>query len=114
MNRRSMFEMNRRSWLASAAAATIGIHGPSWLRSLAAATVGQPRPKRSCILLWMNGGPSQTDTFDMKPGHAHGGPFQPISTSVPGVSVCEHLPEVARDRSWPRSTGRRAATCRTT
>ncbi len=44
----------------------------------------------------MNGGPSQTDTFDLKPGHAHGGPFQPIATAVPGISVCEHLPEIAR------------------
>jgi uncharacterized protein (DUF1501 family) len=44
----------------------------------------------------MNGGPSQTDTFDLKPGHEHGGPFQPISTNVPGVMISEHLPEMSR------------------
>jgi uncharacterized protein (DUF1501 family) len=59
----------------------------------AASDVGR---KRSCILLWMNGGPSQTDTFDMKPGHEHGGPFRPIDTATPGVSICEHLPKLAR------------------
>ena len=54
------------------------------------------RPKRSCILLWMNGGPSQTDTFDMKPGHEHGGPFQAIQSRVPDMRLSEHLPELVR------------------
>jgi hypothetical protein len=44
----------------------------------------------------MPGGPSQTDTFDMKPGHANGGEFKPIETSVPGVQICEHFPKLAR------------------
>ncbi|MGE3777804.1 MAG: DUF1501 domain-containing protein, partial [Pirellulaceae bacterium] len=48
------------------------------------------------ILLWMTGGPSQTDTFDMKPGHAHGGEFQEIATNVPGVRWSEHLPQLAQ------------------
>ena len=43
----------------------------------------------------MNGGPSQTDTFDLKPGHAHGGPFKAIATRTPGVSISEHLPRIA-------------------
>ena len=44
----------------------------------------------------MTGGPSQLDTFDLKPGHANGGPFQPIETSVPGITISEHLPKLAR------------------
>ena len=44
----------------------------------------------------MNGGPSQMDTFDLKPGHANGGPFKEIATSVPGIKISEHLPKVAK------------------
>src|SRR5262245_64987109 len=82
--------MNRRDWLFASA---LGITSGSWLRSLAIETAG--RPKRNCILLWMAGGPSQTDTLDLKPGHAHGGPFKAIDTSVPGIKIGEHLPKVA-------------------
>ena len=53
------------------------------------------RAKR-CIVLWMNGGPSQLDTFDPKPGTTTGGEFGQISTAAPGVSICETLPRVAR------------------
>ena len=42
-------------------------------------------PQRSCILLWMSGGPSQFETFDLKPANGNGGPFQPIDTTVKGV-----------------------------
>ncbi len=52
-------------------------------------------PKR-CILLWMNGGASQLDTFDMKPGRPTAGPFRPISTNVTGVQICEYLPLIAQ------------------
>jgi len=44
----------------------------------------------------MGGGPSQTDTFDMKPGHANAGAFKPIATSASEVQICEHLPETAK------------------
>ena len=44
----------------------------------------------------MSGGPSQTDTFDLKPGHKNGGPFKEIQTSVPGVKIGEYLPKLAR------------------
>src|SRR5207253_6629143 len=51
---------------------------------------------KSCILLWMEGGPSQKDTFDMKPGTKDAGEFKPIDTSVPGIQVSEHFPKFAR------------------
>jgi hypothetical protein len=72
--------------------ATASVLG-GWLANLAAAN---PARKRSCILLWMSGGPSQTDTFDLKPGHAHGGPFRETATSTPGIRISEHLPGLAR------------------
>ncbi|MFN0199114.1 MAG: DUF1501 domain-containing protein [Planctomycetaceae bacterium] len=92
--------LTRRGLLAGTAL-TFGSSALSnWMQSLAQASDqadgSATKPKRSCLLLWMNGGPTQTDTFDMKPGHAHGGPFQPIATSAPGISISEHLPETAK------------------
>ncbi len=54
-------------------------------------------PIRSCIVLMLYGGPSQLDTWDMKPNATVEirGQYQPISTSVPGRMVCEHLPQLA-------------------
>jgi hypothetical protein len=82
---------SRRDWLALSAG---GLAAP-WFARLAHAAAGPPR-ERSCILLWMAGGPSQMDTFDLKPGHKNGGPFKEISTAVPGIKISEHLPGVAR------------------
>jgi hypothetical protein len=52
---------------------------------------------KSCILLFMWGGPSQLDTFDMKPDAPDEirGPFQPIATRVPGIQICEHFGHLA-------------------
>jgi hypothetical protein len=52
----------------------------------------------SCILVFLNGGPSHLDMWDMKPGlpQEMRSTFQPIATSVPGTQVCEHLPGLAR------------------
>src|SRR5262249_32040268 len=70
-----------------------------WIEQVAAQAAAQQTPRRhkACILLWMNGGPSQMDTFDLKPGHANGGPFRETPTSVPGVRISEHLPKLARN-----------------
>src|SRR5205085_1602933 len=65
------------------------------LETLAADAAGNPQRKRSCILLWMSGGPAQTDTFDMKPGHANGGPYKERETSAPGLRWTENLPKLA-------------------
>lgn len=50
---------------------------------------------KSVILLWMDGGPSQLDTFDPKPGTKNGGPFRAIRTAQPGLMLSEHLPRTA-------------------
>ena len=90
------FTLSRREWLKLSAAGVVGWSMSGWLERLAADTAKNPQRKRACILLWMNGGPSQTDTFDLKPGHANGGEFKPVATSAKGVQISEHLPKVAR------------------
>jgi hypothetical protein len=86
----------RRNWLAATSGSILGSALAGWLGTLAALAGPDARPKRSCLLLWMNGGPSQTDTFDLKPGHPHGGPFHAIATRTPGISISEHLPGLAK------------------
>jgi Protein of unknown function (DUF1501) len=85
----------RRDWLRMAAGVSF-CSASGWIEALAADTRRHPQRKRSCILLWMPGGPSQLDTFDPKPGHANGGPFKAIATSAPGVRISEHLPKLAK------------------
>jgi hypothetical protein len=87
--------MSRRDLLRASALGLAGLSMSGWLETLAADTAADPARKRSCILLWMNGGPSQMDTFDLKPGHANGGPYKEISTAAPGLRISEHLPRLA-------------------
>jgi hypothetical protein len=88
--------LSRRDWLRLSSAGVMAYSMSGWLESLAADAASNPKRKRACILLWMNGGPSQTDTFDLKPGHVNGGPFKEIKTSAPGLRISEHLPKIAR------------------
>ncbi len=74
----------------SAAGLLSGVSVP-WFESLATADVKRPRGK-ACILLWMDGGPSQQHTFDPKPG----GEFKSISTTVPGIQIVEQLPQLSQ------------------
>jgi hypothetical protein len=67
-----------------------------WLPALAEQLGTDPRRRRHCILLWMSGGPTQTDTFDMKPNHENGGEFKEIATNTPGVRFSEHLPKLSK------------------
>jgi hypothetical protein len=63
------------------------------------ATARDPSPPaRAVIMLWLWGGPSHLDTFDMKPDAPieYRGPFEPITTAVPGIHICELLPGLAR------------------
>jgi hypothetical protein len=88
--------LSRRDWLRLSSAGIAGCSLSGWLAALAAGAAADPKRRRSCILLWMDGGPSQLDTFDLKPGHANGGPFREIATAVPGIKISEHLPRIAR------------------
>ena len=86
---------SRRELLRLSAAGVLSAGATGWFHALAQSAQASPTParKRSCILLWMNGGPSQQHTFDLKPG----GDYKPIATAVPGIHVCEYLPQVARE-----------------
>jgi len=88
--------LSRREWLRLSAAGVAAFSTSGWIERLAAATADHPQRQRACILLWMSGGPSQIDTFDLKPGHRNGGPFREIPTSAPGVRISEHLPRIAQ------------------
>ncbi len=74
----------------------------AWRCQAAEAGTELSRPK-AVIYLFLTGGPSQHDTFDMKPDgpSEYRGEFSPIATSTPGIEICEHLPLLAqRSRLW--------------
>jgi len=103
-----MPDFSRRDLMRMSLASALGVSYSGWLprlaraaeseaKSAAAQAGGKSSRRKACILLWMAGGPSQTDTFDLKPGHANGGPFKEIETAVPGVRFSEHLPLLAKE-----------------
>jgi hypothetical protein len=92
---------HRRDFLQLGFAGLLGLSLPDLLRLEARADARAARKKRpanSVILLWLAGGPSTIDMWDLKPGAPEGirGEFKPIDTNVPGVRLCEHLPRTAR------------------
>ena len=88
--------LSRRELLTLASAGVVGYSMSGWLERMALASANDPQRQRACILLWMAGGPSQMDTFDLKPGHTNGGPFNTTLTTVPGIKISEHLPKLAQ------------------
>ena len=91
---------SRREFLRIGGLTTLGLALPRLLQNDAPASTSAPRlgRARNCILIFMEGGPSHIDLFDLKP-HAPAeirGVFRPISTSVPGTHVGETLPRLAR------------------
>jgi hypothetical protein len=91
----SRFAPDRRHLL-RAGAVGLGVGVSGWFRTLLDAAESNPQRKRSCILLWMSGGPATIDLWDLKPGHENGGPYQEIQTSAPGLRISEHLPQMAK------------------
>src|SRR5579864_4502815 len=98
--RSSSPSLSRRDWLRLSACGVFGVSMSGWLPALAEEAAGSKERRRSCILLWMAGGPSQMDTFDLKPGHENGGPYAAIDTSVPGIQISEHLPKLAAQMEY--------------
>ena len=86
--------VSRRTFFRSIAA---GAAGMGLMESLAVHAQELRRRDMSCILLFMNGGPSQFETFDPKPGHANGGPTEAIDTAVNGIRIADSWPQVARE-----------------
>jgi uncharacterized protein (DUF1501 family) len=68
------------------------------LRSEAAATTGRPTRNKSVIMIYLPGGPSHMDMYDLKPDAPaeFRGEFRPIATNVPGVQICQHFPMQAQ------------------
>ena len=79
---------------------TVGLSGGNLSHWLAARALSSELPARTdaCIVLFLNGGPSHLDMWDMKPRAPVEirGEFRPISSSVPGLSVSEHLPQLSQ------------------
>jgi hypothetical protein len=90
-------DKTRRDFLRLSAAGVFAPALSGWLPVMARAAdkSGKGRAK-SCIVLWMDGGPSHKDTFDLKPDSKGAGEFKPIKTSAPGVEISEHLPKLAQ------------------
>jgi uncharacterized protein (DUF1501 family) len=90
--------VSRRSFLSAATGAAIlsaaDMTALEVLQTPALAEELKSRQKR-VILLWLAGGASQLETWDPKPGHANGGPFKAIPTSVPGIHISELMPKMA-------------------
>lgn len=104
---REFHQLTRRTWLQAGGGGALGLALSDLLAVRASAqplpatrgarpASGFGRAKR-CIFLFMWGGPSQLDTFDMKPNAPDNvrGSFQPTATSVPGLQICEHFQHLA-------------------
>jgi hypothetical protein len=88
---------SRRRFLQVGALGTFGLSLPQLLQTEAVAKASSGKAK-SCIFLFLFGGPSHVDTWDMKPTAPAEirGEFKAVDTTVPGIQICEHLPKMAR------------------
>jgi hypothetical protein len=88
---------SRREFLGAGLVSTLGLAlSPTFQRLVAKET--SDRRAKACILIWLNGGPSHVDTFDLKPDGPSGykTTFKAIDTAAPGVKISEHLPLLAK------------------
>lgn len=93
--------ISRRSLLQAGSVGFTGLGLADLLRMQAQAeevAPGSVDEERSVIFVWLPGGPPHMETYDMKPNapQDYRGPFRPISTNVPGIDICEHLPMHAK------------------
>lgn len=89
--------LSRRSMLQAGGAGLFGLNLPQLLAA-EAQTPQRAAKAKNVIFLFLFGGPSQLETFDMKPD-APGdvrGPFQPVDSRTPGLRICEHLGQLAK------------------
>ncbi len=89
--------LKRRDFLHAGALSLLGLSLPSFFSAQAHGKVDTQKEK-NCILLFLVGGPSQIDTFDMKPNAPAEirGPYKPIQTNVPGMQISEIFPNTAK------------------
>lgn len=88
----------RRRCVHTVAGSALGLSIPRLLKAEAESAAVIPARAKSCILFFMEGGPSHIDLWDMKPDAPEQvrGIFRPIDTTLPGFQVCEHLPQLAK------------------
>lgn len=87
--------MSRRHFMRHMAAAAATVPAMNFLSHLQANAAEVRRNQKSCILMWMGGGPPTIDIWDLKPGSKNGGEFKPISTAG-DLQISEHMPETAK------------------
>ncbi|WP_435010136.1 DUF1501 domain-containing protein [Tundrisphaera lichenicola] len=88
--------MSRRHFLGHMATTALAVPAMQFAGALRANAQQLRKQNKSMIVLWMSGGPSHLDTWDLKPdSEKNGGEFKPIATSAPGVMISEHLPTIA-------------------
>jgi hypothetical protein len=90
--------LSRRAFLRSGLAGFGALSLADLLRLESRAAAGKPSSSnKAVIMLWLWGGPSHMETFDLKPDAPaeYRGEFRPIRTNVPGIEICEHLPRLA-------------------
>ena len=87
-------QLSRRTLLRGGALGGLTYFGSSIWSSLFSASVESAKAK-SCIMIFLEGGPSQIDTFDPKPGASTAGTFEAIETKLPGVRFAQHVPRLA-------------------
>jgi len=96
-SRDSYDRMTRRHFMRHmAGASALTVPALTLGNSLQAHAETLKKNRKSAILMWMGGGPSTMDIWDLKPGAPTGGPFKPINTSAPGVQISEHMPMTAK------------------
>ena len=90
--------LTRRDSLWYGGLSALGLTLVDWMRMRAAVATELPIRAKSCILLWLDGGPSHLETFDLKPAAPSEvrGPFRSVATNVAGIEISELLPETAR------------------
>jgi hypothetical protein len=88
--------IRRRDFLQQLSLGALAAGTLSWTEAIAASAEQMRARGMACILLWMQGGPSQFETFSPKPGHENGGQTKAISTNVAGVQFAENLPHCAK------------------
>jgi uncharacterized protein (DUF1501 family) len=87
--------IGRRDFVRGISAAALAAGSLNWTDVVSLRADELRREGMACILLWMQGGPSQFETLDPKPGHSNGGETKAISTSVSGIKISDNLPKLA-------------------
>src|SRR5262249_40931704 len=89
--------MNRRHFLTHLAGlTTMSLPAVQFVANLRASAPELKKQGKSLIILWMGGGPSHMDLWDLKPGQPTGGEFKSIKTAANGIEISELLPSVAK------------------